>query len=358
MASRPLVLNGKWLSATPTGVQRYATEVARRIVEAEPTARVIVPADAALPDWLSPSRVIRSRFRGAAFEQLALPWLARGAMLLNLAASAPLIKREQLVVMPDMITARFPGTFSRRFVIWYAVMYRVLARRTRHLLTISEFSRRELATVLGVPPARFALAPAGHEHVLDGVLDAVPIDPELASRMREPYVLCIGSLTPSKNLAPVTAALAADGIRVIVVGAAGVRRVYAEESGLVGPGIWLAGRLTDAELAQLLRHADALVFPSLYEGFGLPIVEAQALSCPVIASDRASIPEVAGDGALYFDPLVPQQAVALVRGLTDAERRRLVANGHRNAARFSWDAPAATILSIATGAGQRVDSRA
>jgi glycosyltransferase involved in cell wall biosynthesis len=100
------------------------------------------------------------------------------------------------------------------------------------------------------------------------------------------------------------------------------------------------------------------VFPSLYEGFGLPIVEAQALSCPVIASDRASIPEVAGDGALYFDPLVPQEAVALVRGLTIAERHRLIAEGHRNVDRFSWNTAAATIMSIATGAGQLVGSRA
>ena len=133
-------------------------------------------------------------------------------------------------------------------------------------------------------------------------------------------MLCVGNLTPSKNLAPVTRALAAAGIPVVVVGATGSRRVFAHEAPLDGPGIHLAGRLSDGELALLLRNARALVFPSLYEGFGLPLVEAQALGCPVIASDRASIPEVAGEGAMYFDPMRPEDAVARVNSLDAGER--------------------------------------
>ena len=104
--------------------------------------------------------------------------------------------------------------------------------------------------------------------------------------------------------------------------------------------------MSDHELAELLRGATALVFPSLYEGFGLPIVEAQALGCPVIASDRASIPEVAGDGALYFDALDPAQAVALVRSLDAGTREGLVQRGHANVARYTWDATAMTLLSL------------
>ena len=339
-----LVINGKWLSATPTGVQRYATEIGRRIVEREPDVKVIVPADATLPAWLPAERAIRSRLRGAAFEQVALPWIARRDVLLNLAASAPLIGRGQLVMMPDALVARFPHTYSRRFVAWYALMYRVLSRRSRHLVTISEFSRRELADVLGMPAEKFTIAYCGHEHAAEALASAPALGLELEQRASRPFVICVGSLTPSKNLAPVTTALAAAGVDVIVVGAAGVRRVYAEEVGLDAPGIWLAGRLTDAELGQLMQRATALVFPSLYEGFGLPVVEAQALGCPVVASDRASIPEVGGAGALYFDPLQPQQAVDLVLGLDSAERARLVAAGLDNVERFSWDDAARVIL--------------
>jgi glycosyltransferase involved in cell wall biosynthesis len=350
--SRPVMVNGKWLAAQPSGMQRYAGEVARRVLDLDPAARVVVPRDAVLPDWLPSGRVVRSRMRGLAFEQLALPWRARRAMLLNLAGPAPILKREQLVVMHDVTPARFPRTFSRRFVLWYSVLYRVLARRARHLATVSEFSRGELAEVLHIDPARFALAPNGHEHAFAARAEArdITLHGELAVHANEDYVLCVGNLTPSKNLAPVTRALADAGIPVVVVGANPSRRVFAAESPLDAPGIHLAGRLSDAELALLLRNARALVFPSLYEGFGLPLVEAQALECPVIASDRASIPEVAGEGAVYFDPTRPQDAVDRVRGLDDEARRRLVASGRRNVARFSWDRTALILLGLATDA--------
>lgn len=341
---RPIVINGKWLAANPTGVQRYSGELARRILERDAAARVIVPVDAALPEWLAEARVVRSRTRGAVFEQLALPWHARGRLLLSLAASGPLIVREQLIVMPDALAVRYPETFSRVFVLWYALMYRVLVRWARHVGTISEFSRRELSEVLRVPLSRFTVITAGHEHAR--APRAEPADPELLAAIAEPYILCLGSLTPSKNLAPVTRALAEAGVRVVVVGASGVKRVYAEEIGLAAPGIHLAGRLSDAELLHVLANACALVFPSLYEGFGLPLVEAQAVGCPVIASDRGSIPEVGGDSALYFDALDPASAVALVRGLDDAERARLIALGHENVARYTWVASAELILDI------------
>ncbi|HTL40302.1 MAG TPA: glycosyltransferase [Pseudolysinimonas sp.] len=349
-ARQPVLVNGKWLSAQPSGMQRYAGEVARRVLDLDPAARVVVPRDAVLPDWLPAGRTVRSRFRGLVFEQLALPRIARGSMLLNLAGPAPLIKRDQLVVMHDVTPARFPRTFSRRFVLWYSFLYRVLARRARHLATVSEFSRGELAEVLGVDPARFALAPNGHEHALAAGAECV--DAALGGDLEAAgdYVLCVGNLTPSKNLAPVTRALADAGIPVVVVGATGNRRVFAHEAPLGGPGIRLAGRLSDAELALLLRNARALVFPSLYEGFGLPLVEAQALDCPVIASNRASIPEVAGEGAVYFDPTRPEDAVARVRALDPALRQRLVESGRLNVTRFSWDRTAGILLGLATDA--------
>ncbi|MEO8093705.1 MAG: glycosyltransferase [Pseudolysinimonas sp.] len=349
---QPVLINGKWLSAQPSGMQRYAGEVARRVLDLDPAARVVIPRDAVLPDWLPVARTVRSRLRGIAFEQVALPWRARGAMLLNLAGPAPIVKRDQLVVMHDVTPARFPRTFSRAFVLWYSVLYRVLARRVRHLATVSEFSRGELADVLHVDPRRFALAPNGHEHAFVASADAaeITLDTALALHASEDYVLCVGTQTPSKNLAPVTRALAAAGISVVVVGAAGSRRVFTHEALVEAPGIHLAGKLSDGELALLLRNARALVFPSLYEGFALPLVEAQALDCPVIASDRASIPEVAGEGAMYFDPMRPQDAVARVRSLDAGERKRLVASGRINITRFSWDRTAGILLGLATDA--------
>lgn len=345
--SPALTVNGKWLGSRQSGMQRYAGEVARRILALEPTAKVVAPANAVLPPWLPADRVVRSRLSGVAFEQLELPWRSRGTTLLNLAGAAPLVARNQLVVMHDATPARFPGTFSRRFVAWYAVMNRVLSRRARYLATVSEFSRGELAEVLGVD--RFAVAGNGHEHLLG-------LGASAGEAAGGDYVLCVGNLTPNKNLVPVATALAEAGIRVVVVGAGGASNVYAQQAGLDIPGVELAGRVTDDELAALMRGATALVFPSLYEGFGLPIVEAQALGCPVIASTSASIPEVAGEGALYFDPLQPAQAVELVLSLDPDTRAALVARGRANVSRFTWDSTAATLLSLVTP-GKAVSAR-
>jgi glycosyltransferase involved in cell wall biosynthesis len=347
-APRPILINGKWLGAPQSGMQRYAGELARRLLDADATARVAVPRGVTLPRWLPAERVVRARLTGVLFEQLELPLLGRGSTLVNLAGAAPIVAREQLVVMHDATPARFPRTFSRRFVLWYRFMYLALSRRALHLATVSEFSRLELSEVLGIDALRIAVAANGHEHAF--AEPGFAPTAELWARAAKPYVLFVGNLTPSKNLAPVAAAFAAEGVPVIVVGAASTTRVYAREAGLDIPGVWLAGRLSDAELAWLLRGARALVFPSLYEGFGLPIVEAQALGCPVIASDRASIPEVAGAGALYFDPLEPRQAVDLLLGLDSATRSRLVALGQENAERFRWDDTARTILALARGA--------
>jgi glycosyltransferase involved in cell wall biosynthesis len=349
-----LAINGKWLGSRQSGMQRYAGEVARRILALSPDARVIAPANAVLPAWLPVERVIRSRLSGVQFEQLELPWRSRGSMLLNLAGAAPMVKRDQLVVMHDATPARFPQTFSRRFVAWYSVMNRVLARRARHLATVSEFSRAELTDVLGT--SRFVVAGNGHEHMLDAVAEsgaAAGPGPRSGGNPRPDdgagYVLCVGNLTPNKNLVPVVTELAAAGIRVVVVGAGGASSVYARQAGLEIAGVELAGRVSDEELRSLLRGATALVFPSLYEGFGLPIVEAQALGCPVIASDAASIPEVAGAGALYFDPLQPSQAVALVRSLDAVTRAALVERGHANVAGFTWQRTAETLVSAVGG---------
>jgi glycosyltransferase involved in cell wall biosynthesis len=215
-------------------------------------------------------------------------------------------------------------------------MYRVVGRRAERLLTVSEFSRRELSTVLAVDPDRFVVAPNGVEHS-EGPEADQPVD--VGNGL---FVLMVGPPAAHKNIAPVAMTLARRGIDVVVVGRA-AHRVF---RGAGGTGVqatvpdrirWL-GRVSDAQMRWLYRHASALVFPSLYEGFGLPVVEAQRLGCPVVASDRASLPEVAGHGAVLVDPTDPglvAEKVALL--LTDAEaRNRLAVLGRANADRFPW----------------------
>jgi len=346
---RAVAINGKWLAQAPTGTQRYAAELVRRLVRADPTAyEVLLPKGATVPVWL-PDEVglRRAPLSGNAFEQLWLPWAVRGRVVLSLCGPAPLLARRNVAAIHDASVFRFPSTYTWAFRTWHRSMSRVLAHRARALVTVSRFSAGELATVLGVAPGRFRVVPDGADHLVD----VSPRRPDLAG-LDAPFVLCVGTPAVHKNLGPALAALGAAGIPTIVVGARAGRVFAGAETGPSGPSgpgpITYAGRLTDEELAWLYGQAEALVFPSRYEGFGVPVVEAQRAGCPVVATTAAAVPETSGEGAVLVDPDRPDEFVRAVRRLRSEPglRERLVAAGRANAARFTWDAAAAALTEV------------
>ena len=349
------MINGKWLSAQPSGMQRYAGEVARRVLDLDPAARVVVPRDADAARLAARgARDPLAGMRGIAFEQLALPWHRS-----RRDAAQPRRSRADRQARPARRHARrHAGPLPAH------LLARASCSGTRCSTACSPAapatSRRSRSSAAASSPTCWASTRHGSRSPRTATstrsrpAPTPPRSPSApTSRRTPPTTTCSASATSprARTSAPVTRALAAAGIPVVVVGAAGSRRVFAQEAPLDAPGIHLAGRLSDGELALLLRNARALVFPSLYEGFGLPLVEAQALGCPVIASDRASIPEVAGEGAMYFDPMRPQDAVARVQR---ARRRRAQSAGRAAGAststRFSWDRTAAILLGLATDA--------
>ncbi|KUI23922.1 glycosyl transferase family 1 [Mycobacterium sp. IS-1742] len=343
----PVHVNGKWLAQPLTGTQRYATEMVRRLVAADAVDLVLhVPKGADAPEWATAPRVeIRpAPVGGVVFEQLYLPVVTLGRMLLNFAGPAPLLKRRQLVTMHDATAFRYPRTFRRAFVAFYFVMYLLLAHTARRLLTVSEFSAGELATVLRVDRRRFLVVPCA----ADGLAQIAPVRPDLD--VAGGQYLVVGTLARHKNLTGAVAALTGSGREVVVVGAAGNDQVFSAMSDL-GSAATVAGRLTDAELVWLYRNSRALVFPSRYEGFGLPVLEAQVLGCPVVSSSAASLPEVGGNGALYFDP---DDSAALLDRLDELERDDALAadlreRGLVNAQRYSWERSAETVLTRVLG---------
>jgi glycosyltransferase involved in cell wall biosynthesis len=351
--TRRLGLNGKWLAQDVTGTQRYAQELTRHLLPLLPHRPMLhVPADAVVPDWLAAGTdVRRSHLTGTRFEQLALPWASRRQLLLSLGGPAPIAAVRQVVTMHDATPFRLAHTYSRVFATWYRVMYRALGRRALRIITVSEFSRAELAAVLGVDPGRFVVIPNGVGHLggttgtsrPQGVPDG-------------PFALMVGPSSPHKNIAPVGIALADREIVVVVVGGGGSPTVFAGDTGAATAGsavrrrerVHRLGRVTDAEVAWLYAHAGVLVFPSLYEGFGLPVVEAQRSGCPVVTSNRASLPEVAGAGALLVDPTRPLEvAEAAYRVLSEPDlAESLRERGRANAARFDWETSAARLSQL------------
>ena len=200
------------------------------------------------------------------------------------------------------------------------------ATPSRAIVAISAFTRNELSEVLGVPADRVRVIRNGVDPVFT---------PEGHSEAGE-YVLAVGTLEPRKNLAAAVEAARLAGLEVRVVGATGW-------GGVDVPG-WV-GRVDDEALAALYRGARCLVFPSLYEGFGIPILEAMACATPVVTSRGGATEEVAGGAAVLVDPLDVEMIAA---GIAVAHERRaeLVPLGLERAAAFTWEAAADSLEAL------------
>jgi glycosyltransferase involved in cell wall biosynthesis len=280
-----------------------------------------------------------------------LPVRARrlGAELILSAANlAPLAWPGNVIVVHDAATLREPDAFSAAYRRWHGFAEFSAARRARAVITVSEFSRGELYALAGLNPGSIHVIPGGvgeqfHAPALDPGADAVALAEIGVGLQGRPYVLTVATADARKNLstlAPVAGALAERGIDLVWAGEA---REYFTELGAV-PGLRSIGYVPDALLPALYRGARAFVLPSRYEGFGLTCVEAMACGTPVVAADRAALPETCGDAALLVDPDDARSLVTAVLSAAtgDPDRReQLRAAGRRRAAHFSWERTAA-----------------
>ncbi len=352
-------INGKFASQRMTGVQRVGYELAvafARLFPAGQGPHLMLPANAQ-DAVIFPGATPRApRLRGAVWEQLGLPFALRGRTLLSLCNIGPLFARRQVLMVHDVAVYDLPENYSWKYRLWYRVAYAVLKRSARHIVTVSEFSKQRIMARLNLPASRISVVPNGVDH-----FGRVASDPAILARLvlrHDHYVLVVGSLSVGKNLARVMAAIAQlDGghdWQFVVVGGCDLRVFNAKakanyESKQAGSGqIVAAGFVSDGELKALYEHAACFLFPSLYEGFGLPPLEAMLCGCPVITSREASLPEVCGDAALYCDAhSVDDIAATLTRLMTDPElRESLRARGRGQARKFRWEVSARRLKEV------------
>jgi glycosyltransferase involved in cell wall biosynthesis len=235
-----------------------------------------------------------------------------------------------VVTVHDLAVFRHPEAFNR-WTRTYSprVVPRVL-RAARRIVAVSEFTRRELVELLRVPEEKIRVVPNGVEPEFTHEGPAADGD----------YVLAVGTLEPRKNLQRLVEAARRSDVELRVVGARGWGGV---EVG--GNGVRWLGEVGDAELARLYRGARCVAYPSLYEGFGIPVLEAMACGAPVVTSRGTAMEEIADGAAVLVDARDPAEIAAGIERAV-AERDELVARGLERARAFRWDAIAAATVGV------------
>jgi glycosyltransferase involved in cell wall biosynthesis len=277
--------------------------------------------------------------RDVAWYPAGLPLQARALDVLHcttfrapLKASVPVV-----VTVHDLAVVHFPELFTTWTRLYARTLLRTVLRSATRVLAVSEFTKRDVASVVGVPEDRIDVAyNAADEHVFTADGEAASGD----------YVLAVGTLEPRKNLARLIEATARLGLELRVAGATGWGGVHA-----AGPHVRWLGRPSDEELAVQLRGALCLAYPSLWEGFGIPVLEAMLCGAPVVTSRDSAMAEVADGAAELVDP---RDVASIAEGIERALGRReeLRTAGLARARAFGWSATAdAVVASYERAAG-------
>jgi glycosyltransferase involved in cell wall biosynthesis len=346
-----LCIDLRWIDAS--GVGMYIKGIMPGVVERLSNVRIVGLGNAARLQEFSWSHAANVSLidcnpaRYSLAEQLRLPLAipARTDLFFSPYYTIPLLYRGRLAVtvhdMSHLVVAEIVENPKKR--LYAQAMFRALRRRASLIFTVSDFSKSELLRLTNgvrednVVPTHLGISPEWYE---------APQLPQIRTR---PYFVCVGNIKPYKNIGRLVEAFLQIQGKVlhdlVIIGQS--EGLITGESGeffaLVrgaGERVHLTGFVSHKELLSLVAHASALIMPSLYEGFGLPPVEAMAAGVPAAVARAASLPEICGDAALYFDPLRIEEIAEqlLLLATSPSVRERLTQKGIERSRQYTWEA--------------------
>jgi glycosyltransferase involved in cell wall biosynthesis len=350
LSVKKIYVNGKFFSQPVTGTQRYGRELLNQFDRLLSTqeykdiaVEILIPKNAKdLPEYAKLEVRTVGSMTGTKWEQLELPRYCHGNILFTLSGGAPILHSRNVVTIHDAAVVAAPGGYSLAYRLWHRSICRHMAKTAEHIFTVSNFSKSEIVKWYSANPEKISAIYVGSH------FPSLKADATALSRFGVPerYVLAIGAYNPNKNLARVVEAmgyLKSEGLQLVIVG--GHDKSVYRQSGELPAGVRTLGYVSDIELKALYKNAACFVFPSLYEGFGSPALEAISSGCPLVASRISSLPELFDGAAVFCDPYNPEDIARAIRAaakssFTIADKLKAFSK------KFSWETCARETLSV------------
>jgi len=342
------IINGRFLTQKLTGVHRYAFEMCTALHESGFKFIVLAPQNV-LPEYKFEFEVIKiGKYNSHFWEQIELPLYVhmhfRNALLINFAGLGSLMHSKSICTIHDLSFLENPSWFSKSYYLFYKFLTPLIAHKAKKIITVSEFSKKEISEKLRIDNNKIVVI---ENAVSPRLLNNFPDNKYNGQR----YLLSVSSIDPRKNQLRLIEAfnlLNENNLKLYVVGKK--NKVFGKHSLIEqeNPNIIFTGYLSDDDLFQIYRNALAFIYPSLYEGFGIPNLEAMSNACPVITSNIAPHKEVCGDSALYFDPESPTDIADKIKRVVEdkALRRELIEKGKLRILHFSWHLSALKLIHV------------
>lgn len=347
------VVNGRYLTQKATGVHRYAFEICNKLHEMGVDFHVAVPNEIH-PDYKFNFKVVKcGSLNTHLWEQISLPrYLKRigSPLLISFTGCGPLNYSNQIMTIHDVSHERYPEWFSKNYYRFYHYMMPRIGKKAHAILTVSEFSKKEIVDTLGINAEKIHVV---HSNV---PFHNKPSKEEILSFTRNPeaerYILAVSSMDPRKNFVRLVEAfdkIKDKSVKLYIIGMSFKAFNTPDLQRLIGENIHLPGYIPDEKLKTMYQNALLSVYPSLYEGFGLPPLESMTYGCPVINSDIPALREVSQDAALYVDPYNVEDITEKIEQLLVDEplRKELQEKGLLQIKKYSWDKSAKQVYELA-----------
>lgn len=339
-----IYINGRFLSNPMTGINRFAYELCKassRLFE----FTIIAPNGRVLPEYdIRGLNIIEyGRLKSHLWEQISLPLFLstkKNYILLNFSGLGPLLNKSKITTIHDVSFLHNPGWFSKGYYLFYKILTPLIIKTSRAILTVSEFSKSEILKYYDVAPEKI--------HVVYNAVTKA-LENSTSDNQKEKYILTVGSLDPRKNFKTLIRAFSDERLKHLelrIVG--GTNRVFGELGYDMqnSPNIKFLGRISDEELRNQYRNAHLFILASLYEGFGIPPLEALGNGCPIALSDIPVFHEIFEDAAVYFNPTDVDDIIGAILKSYNNSMSSSVDTPNKVLKKFSWNRSAKKIQSI------------